>query len=129
MQLRHEILENLQNLGNDRLFLVFIMLIFLDIVTGKSLALKSGEYNSYTGVHGLIKHVVVLLLQITVSISGNLIGYAPMGYSLCVFFIMDYMVSIYANAVLLGIHLPDIKLTEKEVEKKLKSTYGDDKNV
>ena len=129
MQLRHEILENLQNLGNDRLFLVFIMLIFLDIVTGKSLALKSGEYNSYSGVHGLIKHVIVLLLQITVSISGNLIGYDSMGYSLYAFFIMDYMVSIYANAVLLGIHLPDIKLTEKEIEKKLKSTYGDDKNV
>ena len=129
MQLRLEILESFQNLGNDKLFVVFIMLIFLDIVTGKSVAFKYGEYNSYSGVHGLIKHVVVLLLQITVSISGNLIGYTSMGYSLCVFFIMDYIVSIYANAVLLGVHLPDIKLTEKEIEKKLKSTYGDDKNV
>ena len=129
MQLRHEILEIFQNLGNDRLFLVFIMVIFLDIVTGKSLAFKTREYNSYRGVQGLIKHAVVLLLQITVSISGNLIGYASMGYSLCVFLIMDYMVSIYANAVLLGIHLPDIKLIEKEIEKKLKSTYGEDKNV
>lgn len=129
MHLRQEILESFQNLGDDRLFLIFIMIIFLDIVTGKSLALKSGKYNSYRGVQGLIKHVVVLLLQITVSISGNLIGYASMGYSLCVFLIMDYMVSIYANAVLLGIHLPDIKLIEKEIEKKLKSTYGDDNNV
>ncbi len=129
MLLRYEILENFQDLGNDRLFLVFIMVIFLDIITGKSLAFKTGEYNSYSGVHGLIKHIVVLLLQITVSISGNLIGYSTIGDSLCIFFIMDYMVSIYANAKLLGINLPDIKLTEKEIEKKLKSTYGDDKNV
>lgn len=129
MQLRHEILENFQELGDERLFLVFIMLIFLDIVTGKSLAFKTGEYNSYSGVHGLIKHIVVLLLQIIVSISGNLIGYSTIGYSLCIFFIMDYVVSIYANAKLLGINLPDIKLTEKEIEKKLKSTYGDDENV
>lgn len=125
----YEILERFQELGNDRLFLIFIMVIFLDIVTGKSLAFKTGEFNSYSGVHGLIKHIVVLLLQITVSISGNLIGYSSIGYSLCIFFIMDYMVSIYANAKLLGVHLPDIELTEKEIEKKLKSTYGDDKNV
>lgn len=129
MQLWYEVLEMFKELGNDKLFLVFAMLIFLDIITGKSVAFKLGEYNSYRGVQGLIKHIVVLLLQITVSISGNLIGYASMGYSLCVFFIMDYMVSIYANAKLLGISLPDIKLTEKEIEKKLKSTYGDDKNV
>lgn len=129
MQLWYEVLEMFKELGNDRLFLVFLMLIFLDIFTGKCLAFKLGEYNSYSGVHGLIKHVVVLLLQITVSISGDLIGYKSMGYSLCVFFIMDYIVSIYANAKLLGIILPDIKLTENEIEKKLKSTYGDDKNV
>lgn len=129
MQLKYEILKSFQELGNDRLFLIFIMVIFLDIVTGKSLAFKTKEYNSYSGTHGLIKHVIILLLQITVSISGNLIGYVSMGYSLCVFFIMDYMVSIYANAVLLGIHLPDIKLIEKEIEEKLKSTYGEDKNV
>ncbi len=129
MKLGYEVLEMFQELGNDRLFLVFIMVIFLDIVTGKSLAFKSGEYNSYSGVHGLIKHIDVLLLQITVSISGNLIGYSTIGHSLCIFFIMDYMVSIYANAKLLGIDLPDIKLTEKEIEKKLKSTYGDEKNV
>ena len=129
MELSYKVVGMFQKLGNERLFLVFIMLIFLDIVTGKSLAFKTGEYNSYSGVHGLIKHVVVLLLQITVSISGNLIGYSSIGYSLCIFFIMDYIVSIYANAKLLGISLPDIKLTEKEIEKKLKSTYGDDKNV
>lgn len=129
MQLWHEIFEMFQELGNNRLFLVFVMVIFLDVVTGKSLAFKSGEYSSYSGVHGLIKHIVVLLLQITVSICGNLIGYSYMGYSLCIFFIMDYVVSIYANTKLLGIDLPDIKLTEKEIEKKLKSTYGDDTNV
>lgn len=129
MQLWYEVLEMFKELGNDRLFLVFAMSIFLDIITGKSVAFKLGEYNSYRGVQGLIKHIVVLLLQITVSISGKLIGYTSIGYSLCVFFIMDYMVSIYANAKLLGIILPDIKLTEKEIEKKLKSTYGDDKNV
>lgn len=129
MQLWYEVLEMFKELGNDRLFLVFAMSIFLDIITGKSVAFKLGEYNSYRGVQGLIKHIVVLLLQITVSISGKLIGYTSIGYSLCVFFIMDYMVSIYANAKLLGIILPDIKLTEKEIEKKLKSTYGEDKNV
>lgn len=129
MGLWNEVLEVLKEIGNSKLFLTFLMIIMLDIVAGKCRALKTGTFNSYSGVQGLVKHIVIVLMQTVVSVCGRLMGYNNIGGSLCIFFILDYMVSIYANAKVIGINLPDLEIAKKEVEKKLKSTYGDEQNV
>lgn len=115
-----EILDAIKDLGNSKAFFIFFLTVIIDVTLGKFRAYKQGTFTSYTGVQGLIKHISIILIQIAVSVCARLIGYKSIGYSLCVFFIFDYLVSIYANAEILGINLPDITITKEEVERKLK---------
>ena len=119
MELQNELVEIFKVIGNSRIFFTFLVLTFIDIMLGKCRALKESEFSSYTGVKGLIKHILVILIVLLVAVCTRLLGYEGVGSSLAGFFILDYLVSIYANAEILGIPLPNIDALKPEIERKL----------
>ena len=119
MKLHNEIREVLIIIGNSKIFFTFITVVFMDIVLGKCRAFKENKFNSYTGVKGLVKHILMILIVILVTVCTRLIGYEGVGSSLAGFFILDYLVSIYANAEIIGIPLPKLDVIKPEIERKL----------
>ena len=91
----------------------------MDIVLGKCRAFKENQFNSYTGAKGVVKHILMILIVVLVSVCTRLLGYADVGSSLASFFILDYLVSIYANAEIIGIPLPELDVIKPEIERKL----------
>lgn len=116
--LYQKILYAFKDLGNSTMFFVLICLMILDVFIGKARAYKNSEYNSYAGVKGLINHLVVFLVSTLVGVIARVLEYDNLGSIFVSFFILDFLNSIYANAKLLGVPLPDIKLIEKEIEVK-----------
>lgn len=121
MELYNEIFEIFKVVGNSKIFFTFIMVVIMDIVLGKCRAFKENQFNSYTGVKGLVKHILMILIVVLVGVCTRLLGYDGVGSSLAIFFILDYLVSIYANAELLGIPLPELDIIKPEIKKKLGS--------
>lgn len=119
MELCNEVLEIFKVIGNSKIFFTFIVVTIMDIILGKCRAFKENKFNSYRGVKGLIKHILMILIVILITICARLSGYDGVGSSLAVFFILDYLVSIYANATIIGIPLPEIDVIKPEIEKKL----------
>ena len=119
MELHNEIVEIFTVIGNSKIFFTFILVTITDIVLGKSRAFKENKFNSYTGVNGLIKHILTILIVLLVSVCARLLGYNGVGSSLAGFIILDYLVSIYANAEILGIPLPELEVIKPEIERKL----------
>ena len=119
MELHNEIMETLTFIGNSKIFFILIIVTIMDIVLGKCRAFKENEFNSYMGVKGLVKHVLMILIVLLVGICTRLLGYDGVGASLAGFFILDYLVSIYANAEILGIPLPELEAIKPEIERKL----------
>ena len=119
MELHDELVEILTIIGNSRIFFTFITVTIIDIMLGKCRAFKENKFSSYTGVKGLVKHILIILIVILVAVCTRLLGYDGVGSSLAVFFILDYLVSIYANAEIIGIPLPKLDVIRPEIERKL----------
>lgn len=119
MELYNELLEIFIAIGNSKIFFTFIVVTIIDIMLGKCRAFKENQFNSYTGVKGLVRHITTILIVVLVSVCTRLLGYAEVGSSLASFFILDYLVSIYANAEIIGIPLPKLDVIKPEVERKL----------
>ena len=119
MELHDELVEILRIISNSRIFFTFITVTIIDIMLGKCRAFKENKFNSYTGVKGLVKHITIILIVILVGVCTRLLGYDGVGSSLAVFFILDYLVSIYANAEIIGIPLPKLDVIKPEIERKL----------
>lgn len=119
MKLYKEILDTFIVIGNSKIFFIFVVVIFTDVILGKCRAFKDKQFNSYVGVLGLIKHILIILLVILISVCTRLLGYNGVGSYLAIFFILDYLISIYANAELLGIPLPELEPIKPEIKKKL----------
>lgn len=119
MELHDELIEIFIAIGNSRIFFIFIVVTIIDIMLGKCRAFKENQFNSYTGAIGLVKHILMILIVLLVGVCTRLLGYDGVGSSLAVFFILDYLVSIYANAGILGIPLPELEVIKPEIERKL----------
>lgn len=119
MELQKELLEIFTIIGNSKMFFIFIIVTIVDVVLGKCRAFKENQFNSYIGVKGLVKHILTILIVLLVSICTRLLGYDGIGSSLAAFFILDYLISIYANAEIIGIPLPELDAIKPEIDRKL----------
>ena len=88
-------------------FWIFISVIVIDILTGKAKALKYHVLDSSVGLNGTMKHMVVIIIAITISIFTRVAGLPEFSVGVKIFFIFEYLTSIIENLDLLGIPLPN----------------------
>ncbi len=119
MELHNELMEIFTIIGNSKIFFILIIVTIMDIMLGKCRAFKENQFNSYVGVKGLVKHIMMILIVILVGVCTRLLGYEGVGSYLSILFILDDLVSIYANAEILGIPLPELDAIKPEIERKL----------
>lgn len=93
-------------LMHSMVFWIFISVIVIDILTGKAKALKYHVLDSSVGLNGTLKHVVVIVIVVTISIFSRLAGVPEFPIGVKLFFVFEYLTSIIENLDLLGIPLP-----------------------
>lgn len=110
----HILLIQIINMKNSCYIQIFILSIIFDISTGylKNIIGVSNEsskgLDSSIGVQGLIKHVIVLFLVLTIYPYLTALGFITYANSIVGFYIFNYGVSIIENLNEMGIKLPKV---------------------
>lgn len=92
---------------HDSLFWLLVTLIVIDFITGTIKAFILKDVHSGTGINGLLKHTVVLLIVIVMSVVIILTGYNEFKYVVLFFYIFEYAVSITENLDRIGVPFPE----------------------
>ena len=104
------------------IFIVLCVLILMDIITGKIKALKFGDIDSSVGTHGLIKHSLVLIINVLVGVFVLIIQVDYLGYLFISFYILEYVTSIIENLDVIGVPFPD---TFRKYFRRLKKEHSE----
>lgn len=96
-----------EQLFYNSVFWLLVTLIVVDFITGtiKSFILK--DVHSGTGINGLLKHTIVLLIVIVMSVVIILVGYNEFMYVILLFYVFEYAISITENLDKMGVPFPE----------------------
>lgn len=101
------VVNSLLTVVTTLIFDVLCVLILLDIATGKTKALKIGDIDSSIGTHGLMKHSMVLIINVLAGMFVVLVQAEYLGYVFTSFYILEYVTSIIENLDAIGVPFPD----------------------
>lgn len=109
----------------DVAFIILILTIIVDIVTGYVKNMKYHTSDSSAGIKGLIKHSTVIFVCFIISFSILLIGntyITVFGNVLISLFTIEYIKSVAENLAVLGFKYPKMMSSkvENEIAEKLK---------
>lgn len=107
-------------LFNDVYIHAFSYMVMVDILTGLLKAGKQHKLNSTVGLWGLVKHVTVMLVVISVYPYLLYIKFNGIAYIIVTYFVVTYAISIIENLSVLGIPFPNgIKRKLEKIQKEL----------
>lgn len=110
-----ELVNQYYQLFNDIYVHALAGIIVFDIITGLGKAWVTKTVNSTIGRRGLIEHLIVLVLVITVYPYLIYIGFEEVATAFIFFFIATYGVSLIENLAAIGVPFP--KSLKKRLEK------------
>lgn len=110
-----ELVNRYYELFNDAYIHIFAGVIVLDILTGIIKAWLNKTLNSTIGRRGLVEHLAVLVLGVTVYPYLNFIGFEEVAATFIFFFIATYGLSLIENLSEIGVPFP--KGLKKRLEK------------
>lgn len=110
-----ELVNQYYEIFNDAYIHAFAGVIVLDILTGMIKAWVNKTLNSTIGRRGLVEHLAVLVLGVTVYPYLNFIGFEEVATAFIFFFIATYGLSLIENLSAIGVPFP--KGLKKRLEK------------
>lgn len=96
---------------------ILLTAIVLDYISGMLKAFYLGEVSSRTGYKGLIKKVGILFTIVVANLTDLILGLTIFKSSICMFFVMNELVSVLENIALLGVPIPEF-LSSKLIQTK-----------
>lgn len=103
----------------------FTYFVIIDILTGLLRSWKEHKLNSTVSLWGLIKHFLVALLIITMYPYLIYIKFTGIAYSIVMFFIATYVISVIENLDALGIKFPSwVRKRFEKIKKDLDDKEG-----
>lgn len=110
-----ELVNRYHELFNDAYIHIFAGVIVIDILTGIIKAWLNKNLNSTIGRRGLVEHLAVLVLGVTVYPYLIFIGFEEVATAFIFFFIATYGLSLIENLSDIGVPFP--KGIKKRLEK------------
>lgn len=101
-----ELAERYYHLVKDVYIHAFTLVIFLDVLTGMAKAWVTKSLNSTVSRRGLIEHVIVAIMCITVYPYLMYLGFNEFATAFLLFFTVSYCVSLIENLSALGVPFP-----------------------
>lgn len=120
-----ELVEAIHQLNDNGLFWILFGIIIADFLTGTLKAFIAKDLDSSAGTKGLIKHVCVILIVVSVSLVGYIMENDFIAYTFITFYLFEYSISIIENLHIIGVPFPDF--VESNL-RKLKETQGKEYN-
>lgn len=120
-----ELVEAIYQLNDNGLFWILFGIIIADFLTGTLKAFIAKDLDSSAGTKGLIKHVCVILIVVSVTLVGYIMDNDFIAYTFITFYLFEYSISIIENLHIMGIPFPDF--VESNL-RKLKETQGKEFN-
>lgn len=102
-----QIIEAYRRIATVSYYQIFIASVLIDVISGFAKSFINKEANSTKGLLGVIKHLLVVLLVLTVAPYLTLIGAQWVSQWFLTFFIASYGISIVENYAQLGLPMPD----------------------
>jgi len=99
--------EQYRLLTTDLFFLIFSLLILLDLITGLAKAISLKVVTSTKGLNGVVKHLSIFSLVLALVPMMYYLEMSTFGIAFIIFFILQYAVSILENLEQLGIPMPN----------------------
>ena len=94
----------IEQVFNDTIFLLYLVSLIVDVITGNVVAIVQRKWNSKTGINGTLRHfslfTVVGLLLPTISYATNISSIAN---GVLLYVILQYTISILENLSALGL--------------------------
>ncbi|WP_238385767.1 phage holin family protein [Streptococcus sp. S784/96/1] len=112
MQMEHQLLNlsdvllAMSSMINNKYIQIFFYLVLLDIATGFVKGFVSKKANSTKGLIGIIKHILVVTLVITVYPYLTLLGANFVAVAFVFYFIGSYGISVVENWTQIGLPIP-----------------------
>ena len=101
-----ELAERYYHLVKDVYIHVFTLVVVLDILTGVAKAFVSKTLNSTINRRGLIEHIIVCVMCITVYPYLLYLGFNEIATAFLLFFTLSYCLSLIENLSALGVPFP-----------------------
>ena len=113
-----EVIEMLKEALGYEINLLLTLLLF-DILTGIVKSAVNKKLSSSVGVAGLLKHTLVGVTMVAVSLLAPLYGVEEFARMLVLFYCFQYALSIVENWVLMGLPVPEFlyQMLEKASKK------------
>ena len=83
-----------------------LALLVLDIITGILKATVKKELDSGIGLKGMVKHTTIVLLVLSMAVATRLINMEWVSQTFCIFYILEYILSIVENLDDMGVPFP-----------------------
>lgn len=119
------LVDHLQSLFKSPYIQILFWIVCFDIISGYIKAFKLKKFDSKTSTNGLLRHFLVMLVVMIVSLYARALNHREIGITTCLFFIMSYVGSLMENWEALGLPFPEalrpyINQMRKNQDKKLK---------
>lgn len=98
----------IRDMVNNPLIHIFSGAILFDVITGFLASFVTKKTNSTTGLKGLFKHLIVLIMVTAAYPYLSVLHFEGIAETVLIFYITIYAVSIVENLGKMGIPLPDI---------------------
>lgn len=121
----NEFINKYYELFGDVYIHAFAAIILLDILTGLGKAWVTKSLNSTIGRRGMLEHLLVTVLGISLYPYLNLIGFDEIAKGFVIFFVASYGISVVENLAEIGVPIPKWVRTRLE---KIRDAFDDDSN-
>ena len=101
------LVDHLQSLFKSSYIQILFWIVCFDIISGYIKAFKLKKFDSKTSTNGLLRHFLVMLVVMIVSLYARALNHREIGITTCLFFIMSYVGSLMENWEALGLPFPE----------------------
>lgn len=100
------ITESFQMSFSDGFFIIMVIAVLFDYMTGVASAVKRRDLSSKIGSNGLIKHSIMIILAFTIVTISYATSTQPIGYLIIIAYLLQYTISVMENLEAIGLPVP-----------------------
>lgn len=110
------IFDKVNALVNNQYFLIFLLLVLLDYLTGVCKATVWKVTDSDASIKGIIRHTLVIISVAFVWLFSEMFNAEYIAFTLTIMYSLNYLLSIMENFGVMGVYVPEFLKNKVQAE-------------